>query len=63
MKRLIERSLIELIAGLRSGEFSSRELTENYLERIHRFESHLHAFLTLTPEKALAQAVQADQAL
>ena len=63
MPALIERSLTELIAGLRMGEFSSRELTEACLERINRLEPRLHAFLTLTPEKALRQADQADQRL
>ena len=63
MADLIERSLRELIAGLRTGEILSTELTETYLERIARLEPHLHAFLTLTPEKALAQAEQADRGL
>jgi len=63
MADLIESSLIELIANLRRGEISSRELTETYLERIGRLEPRLHAFLSMTPEKALAQADQADLAL
>jgi aspartyl-tRNA(Asn)/glutamyl-tRNA(Gln) amidotransferase subunit A len=48
---------------LRRGEFSSRELTQAYLERIQRLDPHLHAFLAHTPELALAQADQADRRL
>jgi len=63
MADLIERSLSELITGLRTGEITSQELTEAYLKRIDWLEPRLHAFLTLTPEKALVQADQADLAL
>ncbi|HLE14055.1 MAG TPA: Asp-tRNA(Asn)/Glu-tRNA(Gln) amidotransferase subunit GatA [Anaerolineales bacterium] len=56
-------SLFEMIAVLRSGEASSRELTLACLERIQSIEPRLQAFLTLIPEKALAQAEQADRQL
>jgi aspartyl-tRNA(Asn)/glutamyl-tRNA(Gln) amidotransferase subunit A len=51
------------LEGLRTGDFSSLELTRAYLERIERLEGRLHAFITLTPELALAQAQSADRQL
>ena len=61
MTDLTDLSLAELIIALRRGDFSSRELTQAYLDRIDTLESSLHAFLTLTPELALQQADSADQ--
>jgi aspartyl-tRNA(Asn)/glutamyl-tRNA(Gln) amidotransferase subunit A len=63
MPDLIDLDLSEARAGLRRKEFSSRELTQAYLERIDRLDESLRAFLTLTPENALAQADQADKRL
>ena len=60
MSALPDLSLQEIVAGLRRGEFSSRELAEAHLKRIERLDPKLHAFLTLTPELARAQADQAD---
>jgi len=48
---------------LRAGDVSSREVTHLFLDRISKLDHHLHAFLTLTPEKALSQADRADQRL
>jgi aspartyl-tRNA(Asn)/glutamyl-tRNA(Gln) amidotransferase subunit A len=61
MSELIDLTLNQAIQALRSGETSSRELTQAYLNRISRLEPVLHAFLTLTPELALTQARQADR--
>jgi aspartyl-tRNA(Asn)/glutamyl-tRNA(Gln) amidotransferase subunit A len=60
---LANLSLKEASAGLQAGAFSSRELVVACLERIDRLEPHLHTFLTLTPEEALAQAEKADRRL
>jgi aspartyl-tRNA(Asn)/glutamyl-tRNA(Gln) amidotransferase subunit A len=57
------RTLCELRAGLRDGEFSARELTEALLSRIESAGSELNAFITLTGERALAAAGEADKAL
>lgn len=46
---------------LRTGQVSSREITEIYLERIARFNSLLNAFITVSSELALAQAERADR--
>jgi aspartyl-tRNA(Asn)/glutamyl-tRNA(Gln) amidotransferase subunit A len=63
MSELIDLPLSQIITALQSGEISSRQLTLAYLERIERLEPHLHAFITLTPELALAQADSADRRL
>ncbi len=63
MPGLHELSVSEALEKLRQGEISSRELTHAYLERIAAQEDRLHAFITLTPEKALSMAAAADQKL
>jgi aspartyl-tRNA(Asn)/glutamyl-tRNA(Gln) amidotransferase subunit A len=63
MSDLTELSLANAVAYLRRGEISSRELTQAYLQRIDRLDKELHAFLTLTPERSLEQADQADNRL
>ena len=55
-----EKSVTELAAGLRSGEFSSVELVEHYLERIVRLDGELNSFITVTAEQAIEQARAAD---
>ena len=61
MPKLVELTLSQIIAGLQKGDFSSSELTQAFLARIDRLESQLHAYITLTPDLALAQAEHADQ--
>ncbi len=63
MVELIDLTLIQLVNSLRRGEISSSELTRAYLERIDCLEPGIHAFITITPELALAQAVNADRRL
>lgn len=46
--------------GLAAGRFSAVELTQAHLNRIARFDDKVKAFLTVTPERALAQAAAAD---
>lgn len=45
---------------LRAGDISSAELTHAVLERIHRLDPRIRAYLRLVPEDALAQAKEAD---
>jgi Asp-tRNA(Asn)/Glu-tRNA(Gln) amidotransferase A subunit family amidase len=52
------RELGELI---RQKKISSLALTEMYLARLKRFDSKLHFTITLTEEKARAQAKKADE--
>jgi aspartyl-tRNA(Asn)/glutamyl-tRNA(Gln) amidotransferase subunit A len=63
MNELLEFGALALVEGLRKGDFSSKELTQAYLDRIQQLDPKLKAFLHLAPEKALAQAEAADERL
>ncbi|MEM9324381.1 MAG: amidase, partial [Bacteroidota bacterium] len=52
----------QLAALLRSGQLTSVELTELYLDRLERFDT-LEAVITLTTEMALEHAERADEEL
>ena len=52
--------LHELATQLRVGKLSSVEVTRGILERIHRVNPRLHAYLTVLDESALNRAAQAD---
>jgi len=54
-------SLAELAKGLSSGDFSSRELTELLLSRVEKHQS-LNAFISITADRALADADACDKA-
>ncbi len=58
---MITKSITELSAGLKAGDFSSVELTQYYLDRIAKYDSDLNAFITVTEEQALAGAKSADE--
>jgi aspartyl-tRNA(Asn)/glutamyl-tRNA(Gln) amidotransferase subunit A len=57
------KSLSQLSDALHSGEISSVELTQHYLERIKQHNDNLNAFITVTEDQALSQAKQADEQL
>jgi aspartyl-tRNA(Asn)/glutamyl-tRNA(Gln) amidotransferase subunit A len=57
------RSIAALAESLRAREFSSRELTEHFLARIDAHDGGLNSYVTVTPERALAQADAADARL
>ncbi len=57
------KTITEMSASLRAGEFTSVELTQHFLERIERLDPELNSFVTVTAEAALAAAEKADQAL
>ncbi len=56
------KTITELAKDLRSGEYSSVELTQSYLDRINKFQA-LNSFITVSEEHALAQAKVADSQL
>ncbi|MEZ4633514.1 MAG: Asp-tRNA(Asn)/Glu-tRNA(Gln) amidotransferase subunit GatA [Caldilineaceae bacterium] len=58
---LHELTIAGALTGLRRGDFSAVELTQALLDRIAAVDGDLHAYLTVTPELALAQAAAADQ--
>ena len=53
-------TLLELSAALRAKEISSVELTKACLDRIAAGNASLNAFITVDPERSLAQARAAD---
>jgi len=58
---MIHASLKELSAALAAKQISSVELTQLFLDRIARFNPEVNAFITVDPEKSLAQARLADE--
>ncbi len=56
-----DRTIAELSAALERGDFSSVELTQATLSAIDK-GAELNAFITTTPDLALAQAQAADEA-
>lgn len=62
MTDLHHLSIAKLSEGLQTGQFSSRELTQHYLNRIAKLDTQVNCFVTVTAEQALAEADLADQA-
>jgi amidase len=60
-ERLATSSASALAAGIRTGDVSSRELLELYLDRIERLDREVHAVVTLDAERARAAADAADK--
>lgn len=63
MSDLHELSAKQALAGLRARSFSSRELTQTYLDRIEKLNPRLNAFLHIAGERALKDAAAADRQL
>ena len=55
------KTIAELAEGLKNGDFSSEELTKNYLQRIKQFDPELNSFITVSEDHALNQARAADK--
>ena len=55
-------TLAALRDGLARGDFSSRELTQHFLNRIQQYDSELNSFITVCADNALAQAQITDLA-
>jgi aspartyl-tRNA(Asn)/glutamyl-tRNA(Gln) amidotransferase subunit A len=53
----------EISQGLATGEFSSSEITRDYLARIEKHNPLLNCYISVTAELALEQATQADERL
>ena len=56
------RSVIEISRGLEQGDYSSVEITSEYLERIKHHNPALNCFISVTEDLALQQAKTADAA-
>jgi aspartyl-tRNA(Asn)/glutamyl-tRNA(Gln) amidotransferase subunit A len=62
-KALYDLSIAEAGHRLRAGTLSSVALTQHCLARIAALDPHLHAFVRVTKERALADADRADREL
>ena len=60
--RMHNQTIAELSAGLKAGEYSSLELTERFLSRIRQYGEQLNCFVTVSEERAFADADAADLA-
>ena len=60
LEELAFASLADLGALLRARRVTSTQLTQMYLARIRRLDPSIHSVITLTEERALAQARAAD---
>ncbi len=58
---LNELTLLEAHEGLKSKNFSAKELTESCLKRIGERNGALNAFITVTSDLAIAEAEKADK--
>lgn len=56
-------TIAELIIGLRNKDFSSTELTQHYIERIHTLDHQFNSYISVNEEQALASAQAADKQL
>lgn len=61
MRQLHQLGILSLSRGLERGDFTSREVAQSCLAEIERRQSELNAFITLTPESALAEAEASDR--
>ncbi|HEY1485036.1 MAG TPA: amidase [Micromonosporaceae bacterium] len=63
MSELHDLTMLEQAAAVRQKDISPVELVEHYLARIDRINASVGAFVTVTPDLALAAARDAEQAV
>ncbi|MGI8879314.1 MAG: amidase [Jatrophihabitans sp.] len=63
MTSVQEMSALEQAAAIRRREISPVELVDHYLDRIHRLDDQLGAFVTVTADSARAEATAAQRAV
>ncbi len=63
MTNLTQLTLSDAVDGLKARTFSSRELTQTYLNAIDAANPHLNAYTVVTHDKAIAMADAADAKL
>ena len=61
--QLHDLTALEQASAVRAREVSPTELVRHALSRIEALDAGLGAFLTVTPERALAAAARADAAV
>lgn len=57
---LIDLTIKDALAKLKNREISATELTKAHLDRIEKFGGDLNCYITVTPERAMADAAAAD---
>ena len=57
---MIDLTLTEALEKLNNSEISAVELTQSYLNRIEKYGSDLNCYITVTPERAMADAAASD---
>ncbi|MCI5048197.1 MAG: amidase family protein, partial [Aquisalinus sp.] len=62
MSDIADLKLAELRDGLKAKDFSAKEATQSYLTRMDAAQA-LNAYITPTPDKALAMAATSDEKL
>ena len=58
---MYDKSVAQLVAGLRDRQFSSLELSRCFLDRIARLDSNYNSFITVDESAVLALAAAADE--
>lgn len=58
---MIDLTITEALSKLKSGEISATELTRAHLDRIEKYNPTLNAYITVTAERAMADAAAADE--
>ncbi|MCQ2581405.1 MAG: Asp-tRNA(Asn)/Glu-tRNA(Gln) amidotransferase subunit GatA [Alphaproteobacteria bacterium] len=58
---MIDLTITEALQKLKSREISATELTSAYLDRIDKYGADLNCYITTTPERALSDAMAADE--
>ena len=59
----MHKTIKQIQLDLQQGEYSSVEITRDYLTRIGQLNADINAFITVTGEQALQQAAAADRLL
>lgn len=58
---MIDLTITDALKKLQSREISATELTRAHLERIEKYNPELNAYITVTAERAMADAAAADE--
>jgi len=58
---MTDLTIKEALQKLKSREISATELVRAHLERIEKYNAALNAYITVTPERALADAAESDR--
>ncbi|MBO4480089.1 MAG: Asp-tRNA(Asn)/Glu-tRNA(Gln) amidotransferase subunit GatA [Alphaproteobacteria bacterium] len=58
---MIDLTITEALKKLKSGEISATELARAHLDRIEKYNPELNAYITVTAERAMADAHAADE--